>query len=319
MEAPAPVQTLAAYDMPSYEPLRARGLEAQTLYNFGVRRDAQRPGPTHFAYPVYDEQLQVVAWRHKISGGPHKYRWATEYAPARADALYNVRALASGQTIFVVAGEPDVWLMDQCSLRSVCFLAGEGCVRPEGVTRIALSEPKRVIVVYDNDRAGHEGMIKAIRALRKAGVATLGLILPETLPPKADITDLYTQCGHDRAHFVATLMALPRLIKLPPENAVCSPRSPEPTPRPAASGALSSPIARFKATYRLEDLVAEQVALRPYAGGTFLRGCCPFHDDKNPSFYVNRQKETFGCWGCGAHGDAWDFMELWLQRQGRPA
>src|ERR1700729_3237275 len=37
--------------------------------------------------------------------------------------------------------------------------------------------------------------------------------------------------------------------------------------------------------------------------------CCPFHDEKTPSFYV--YTEHFHCYGCGAHGDA----IYWLQRR----
>lgn len=37
-------------------------------------------------------------------------------------------------------------------------------------------------------------------------------------------------------------------------------------------------------------------------------GCCPFHDEKTPSFYVNDQKQFYHCFGCGAHGDVITWM-----------
>src|SRR5256714_8536569 len=37
-------------------------------------------------------------------------------------------------------------------------------------------------------------------------------------------------------------------------------------------------------------------------------GLCPFHNEKTPSFYVVEDKGFFHCFGCGAHGDAIDFV-----------
>ncbi len=50
------------------------------------------------------------------------------------------------------------------------------------------------------------------------------------------------------------------------------------------------------------DLVDESVPLRP--AGKEHRACCPFHHEKTPSFYVNRDKQFYHCFGCGAHGTA---------------
>ena len=42
--------------------------------------------------------------------------------------------------------------------------------------------------------------------------------------------------------------------------------------------------------------------------GREWRACCPFHDEKTPSFYVNDQKGFYHCFGCGAHGDVIRWM-----------
>src|SRR3984957_6470928 len=45
--------------------------------------------------------------------------------------------------------------------------------------------------------------------------------------------------------------------------------------------------------------------------GRQWKGCCPFHGEKTPSFYV--YDDHFHCFGCGAHGDAVSFV---MQSQG---
>src|SRR5215212_11064619 len=38
--------------------------------------------------------------------------------------------------------------------------------------------------------------------------------------------------------------------------------------------------------------------------GREWKACCPFHNEKSPSFTVNDDKGFYHCFGCGAHGDA---------------
>ncbi len=49
--------------------------------------------------------------------------------------------------------------------------------------------------------------------------------------------------------------------------------------------------------------------------GREFKGCCPFHNEKTPSFYVNDEKGFYHCFGCGAHGDAIRWM---TDQQGLP-
>jgi len=54
------------------------------------------------------------------------------------------------------------------------------------------------------------------------------------------------------------------------------------------------------------SVVGSRVPLKP-AGHEF-KACCPFHDEKTPSFYVSPQKQFYHCFGCGAHGTAIGFV-----------
>lgn len=58
---------------------------------------------------------------------------------------------------------------------------------------------------------------------------------------------------------------------------------------------------------RIEDIVGAVVALRN-AGGGSLKGLCPFHDEKTPSFQVTPSKGLFYCFGCGEGGDVIAFV-----------
>jgi DNA primase len=56
----------------------------------------------------------------------------------------------------------------------------------------------------------------------------------------------------------------------------------------------------------LSDIVGRKVRLS--RAGREFKGCCPFHTEKTPSFYVNDDKQFYHCFGCGAHGSAIDFV-----------
>ncbi len=57
----------------------------------------------------------------------------------------------------------------------------------------------------------------------------------------------------------------------------------------------------------LDQVVADYVALKP-AGAGRLKGLCPFHDEKTPSFNVNAALGFYKCFGCSASGDAITFV-----------
>jgi DNA primase len=62
----------------------------------------------------------------------------------------------------------------------------------------------------------------------------------------------------------------------------------------------------FKARLPLAEIVARYVQLR--RAGRELVGLCPFHQERTPSFSVVEAKGFYHCFGCGAHGNAIDFI-----------
>jgi DNA primase len=55
------------------------------------------------------------------------------------------------------------------------------------------------------------------------------------------------------------------------------------------------------------DLIDGRVPLKKKSGNNYF-ACCPFHNEKSPSFSVSQNKQFFYCFGCGASGNAIDFL-----------
>lgn len=65
---------------------------------------------------------------------------------------------------------------------------------------------------------------------------------------------------------------------------------------------------QVRAHTNLVDLVTETVSLTPTRGGTDYIGLCPFHDDKNPSFHVYPDRQSYRCWVCDEGGDIFRWL-----------
>ncbi|MEV0431073.1 DNA primase [Micromonospora sp. NPDC050495] len=66
-------------------------------------------------------------------------------------------------------------------------------------------------------------------------------------------------------------------------------------------------IALVRERSSIADVISEVVTLKS-AGGGNLKGLCPFHDEKSPSFNVSPARNVWYCFGCGAGGDAIKFL-----------
>jgi DNA primase len=62
----------------------------------------------------------------------------------------------------------------------------------------------------------------------------------------------------------------------------------------------------LRARVPLAPIIGRRVKLT--RAGREWKGCCPFHNEKTPSFYVNDDKGFYHCFGCGAHGDVIRFL-----------
>ncbi len=68
-----------------------------------------------------------------------------------------------------------------------------------------------------------------------------------------------------------------------------------------------SQVRQVKDTVDIVEIVGERVNLKKT--GSNYRGLCPFHTEKTPSFFVSEDLQRFKCFGCGASGDVYEFLE----------
>ena len=66
-------------------------------------------------------------------------------------------------------------------------------------------------------------------------------------------------------------------------------------------------VALIKDRLRVSTLIGEFVTLKN--AGTSIKGLCPFHSEKTPSFSVDDGKGFYHCFGCGASGDIFTFVQ----------
>ncbi|MCU1613228.1 MAG: primase [Frankiales bacterium] len=67
-------------------------------------------------------------------------------------------------------------------------------------------------------------------------------------------------------------------------------------------------IALVRERSRIDEVVGEHLQLKR-AGGGSLKGLCPFHDEKSPSFHVTPARNLYHCFGCGQGGDVISFIQ----------
>jgi len=66
-------------------------------------------------------------------------------------------------------------------------------------------------------------------------------------------------------------------------------------------------IDEVRSRVNIADVVGDYVTLK-HAGVGSMKGLCPFHDERSPSFHVRPQVGRYHCFGCGEDGDVFSFI-----------
>ena len=69
-----------------------------------------------------------------------------------------------------------------------------------------------------------------------------------------------------------------------------------------------SDVEEVKSRTNIADIIGEYVSLKN-AGVGSVKGLCPFHDERSPSFHVRPQAGFYHCFGCGESGDVYSFLQ----------
>lgn len=70
---------------------------------------------------------------------------------------------------------------------------------------------------------------------------------------------------------------------------------------------MNSPVQQIKEKLSIEEVVSSYIKLEK--SGANLKAKCPFHNEKTPSFFVSVDRGSYYCFGCGASGDIFTFVE----------
>ncbi len=70
---------------------------------------------------------------------------------------------------------------------------------------------------------------------------------------------------------------------------------------------MNSDVEKIKSKIDIVELISSYIKVDK--SGKNFKACCPFHNEKTPSFYISPDRGTFYCFGCGKKGDVFSFVE----------
>ena len=70
---------------------------------------------------------------------------------------------------------------------------------------------------------------------------------------------------------------------------------------------MSSSVEKIKERLSIVDVISSYITVEQ--SGKNYKARCPFHNEKTPSFFISSDRGSYYCFGCGAKGDIFSFVE----------
>lgn len=177
-----------------------RGLSRETIdrYKIGWNGNSKR-----FTIPIYDENGRLVnikSWSPSPVNSEDKYiSWRTREGHTYGEGrIYGADEIKDHDKVILCEGEFDRLVAIQNGFFAVTGTVGAKSFKAEW---IPLFTGKEVFIVYDRDRDGEEGALKAAKALAPVAKSVRIATLPDEVGEKGDITDFFVRCHQTREDF----------------------------------------------------------------------------------------------------------------------
>jgi hypothetical protein len=187
---------------------RRRGLTQATVERFQLGHDGAR-----YFIPIRDAEGRLMNIRRYAldASGPNKMiSWRAGYGTARLFPMGNLLAVEPGDTVFLMEGEMDCLLANQCGLRAVTTTGGAGTWREVWNEQF---RDLHVVICYDVDEAGRAGARHVAEQLvgLARSVKVVALTGMEAIPG-GDFTDYIHNLSHAATDFLTLVSNTPVFV-----------------------------------------------------------------------------------------------------------
>lgn len=266
-----------------------------------------------FGLEVYDHPYIGSCIKIPVQGGNfNKYRRDPAqdikpkyiYDKGGKAFLYGSPYIANAKQVLITEGELDTLVAWSHNIPAVSSTGGANTFMPEWADMLA---GKDVVVCYDNDSAGAEGMVKVLQHIPTAKV----MFIPER-PNIKDITD-YVKHGGDLHNLLKTARHYESIEDVITDaarrisvfdsvrfhEAYIEAHTPKEIPNSRYVARDNTDIERVK-TYPISKLIEFKQK----------KACCIWHNENTPSLTYYPDTNTVYCFGCGKHGDVLDVYKV---------